>query len=120
MSIGSYFVTNESEQAGMHEVAERYKKANAAKANLSGQMNELAENLAVLSEALKFPGLYAVRADANEIVLARERHPVARIEPADINWQRLMELFNGYARATQDKKESAARLKDMGLPVDER
>ena len=120
MSIGSYFVTNESEQAGMQAIAERYKNASAAKANLGGQMNELAEKLAKVSEALKFPGTYAIRADASEIVIARDRHPVARLEPADINWQRLIDLFNGYDKANRDKKESAARLKDMGLPVEER
>ncbi len=47
------------------------------------------------------------------------RRPVVQLDQSDLDWQRLNEMLTNYDKARADKKQSAARLRDMGLDISE-
>jgi hypothetical protein len=123
MSIGGYFVSEEAENAATQKIIETFKFSKEAKARLEGTMNALGDKLAEFAKVLKNPSAYAFRIDQNGMTVGQLggelRRPVMQLDQSDLDWQRLNEMLTNYDKARADKKQSAVRLRDMGLDISE-
>ena len=126
MSIGSYFVSEEAENAATRQIIESFKQAKEAKAKLEGQMSVLGDRLANSGRVLKRPGEYSFLVNRADITVGHPsemgnppRRPVVRVEADDLKWESVMEMVSSYDRARSAKAESAARLRNMGLDIAE-
>jgi hypothetical protein len=125
-SCGGYFVSDEAENAATQKVIARFKSAKEAKARLEGEMSDLSEKLLVFAKALARPGDYRFLLGRTDLTVgqpiqegAAPRRPVVRLESSDLDWQRIGETISSYEKARDDKRESAAQLRNMGLDIAE-
>ena len=121
-SSGRYFVSDEAENATLNQVKDAYTKATDAKARLEGKLTALGAKLSDLGAALQKPGRHVFYVDESDSISVGQpglepRRAVARITASDLDWKDLCDALRGYSRATEDKKQNAGYLKDMGLPV---
>jgi hypothetical protein len=117
-----YFVSDQAENEALRQVVDDYKAAKEAKAKHEGRLHALGETLSSFARALQNPEEYKFSViDQNDITVGRanadQGRPVARLTPADLDWNALCESLRGYINASQEKKSGAARLRDIGLPV---
>lgn len=123
-TIGSYFVSDEAENAATRQVIDSFKQAKEAKAKLEGQMSALGDRLAEFARVLKRPGEYRFLVSRADITVGHPtemgnppRRPVVRVEPDDLKWEAVVEMVSNYDKARTAKAESAARLRNMGLDI---
>jgi hypothetical protein len=126
VSMGSYFVSEEAENAAINNVIRTFKAAKEAKAALEGQMSALGEKLSLLAAVLRSPSEYPFRVGLTDLTVgqprqegAAPRRPFVSLDASDLDWQRIREMFMNYDKAREDKRESMARLKNMGLDIAE-
>lgn len=126
MTYGGYFVSDQAENAATEKVIARYKTAKEAKARLEGEMSALSEKLSAFAKVLARPGDYRFLIERTGVTVGQAirdgelpRRPVARLEPSDLDWASLMETLTNYDKAREDKRDSAARLRNMGLDIAE-
>lgn len=114
-------MSDQAENAALQQVVDGYKAAKDAKAKYEGRLRTLADELVNFATALKAPDSYCFMADINAITVGTSggnaTRPFVRLTPTDLNWNDLCDALHGYVDASRDKKEGAARLRDMGLPV---
>ncbi len=120
-------MSDEAENAATQKVVEQFRTSKEAKARLEGEMSALGEKLSAFAKALARPGEYLFRVDGGGVTVGQPieegrtplRRPVARLEPSDMDWQWLTETLTNYNKACVDKRDSAARLRQMGLDIAE-
>jgi hypothetical protein len=121
MTSGVYFVSDEAENAATQRVITQFKSAKEAKAKLEGELSALSEKFSAFAKVLARPSDYPFRVERNSITVGTPpeegpaRRPFVRLDPSDLDWQHLSETLTNYEKARTDKKDAAARLKNMGL-----
>jgi hypothetical protein len=116
-----YFVSDEAENTANTTAIGTYKNSKEATAKLESQMSALGEKLGEFARALKQPSGYAFRASQDDITVgqpeAQLRRPVAELKRSDFDWQHLIDMLSNYEKARTDKRDSAARLRAIGLDI---
>jgi hypothetical protein len=126
MSMGSYFVSEEAANAAIGRLYGKFKAAKEAKAVLESEMSSLSDQLSLLAKVLKNPNDYSFRVGPTNLTVGPPRqegtiapHPFLVLEASQMDWKELCETFTKYDKAREDKRESAAQLKQSGLDLPE-
>ena len=123
MQPSRYFMSDQSENSATQTVVESFKQASDAKAKLEGSMRTIGHALELLGKALQEPSKHLFTVDEKVGIAVKPDNMgnfrSITVMPAQIDWNCLCEMLSGYNRATEDKKRSAALLRDMGLPIHE-
>jgi len=87
-------------------------------------MKSLGDRLSDIAGTLQKPNTHVFYVDEGDTISAGKRgaavrRPVAQVTPAEINFKRLLSMPRGYNKATEDKRQSIARLRLMGIQVSE-
>jgi len=114
-----YFVSDQAENEALRQVVDGYKEAKEAKAKHEGRLHALGESLSRFARALQDLEQYKFSViDQNDITVGQQNNPgkaFARVTPADLDWNALCDSLRGYINASQEKKNGAARLRDLGI-----
>jgi len=124
MSTGSYFVSQEAENAATDGVIKRYKAAKEATAALENQMSELSEKLSTFATVLKHPKDYRFLPTSYDLTVGQAikegdspKRPVVVLQATDLDLKHVSEMVVNYEKARTDKVKTGARLHDMGLDL---
>jgi hypothetical protein len=121
---GRYFVSDEAENAAEKQIIDNFRAANEAKIKLEAKLKSLGERLSALGKVLQDPKSYVFYVDLSDSISVGQpdaglRRPIARVTPSDFDWKDLCETLRGFNQATEDRKQSIAQLKALGIPVAE-
>lgn len=117
-------MSDEAEDSAEKKILDNFRAANEAKIKLEAKIKGLGERLTALGNALQYPQTYVFYADVSDSISVGQpnaglRRPIARVTPPDFDWKDLCETLRGFNQATEDRKQSIAQLKVLGIPIAE-
>jgi hypothetical protein len=117
-------VSDQAENEATQQIVDGFKAANEAKAKLEGKMRMLGDSLAAFARTIQEPDKFVFSVnDSDSITVgqpaANLTRPLARITPAQLDWNDLCDTLRSYAKAKEDRQRNASLLRNIGIPISE-
>jgi len=113
VSTGSYFVSEESEKAARWDAQQEFLELKRHRDTIIAAMEKVGKALADFGYVLQNREGCSFEVRPHEIVVGRERRMAARVEPTQLDWQKMSDLITDYVSTTQRVAQLEPRFPEL-------